>query len=81
MCCWGYCVDLLLNLAKKNEFSFSLFLAPDGQYGELSEGPDGKTATSGQFDTPTYGGGREEDRGGNKREGGRGIGKEFKGEQ
>ncbi|XP_050686740.1 glutamate [NMDA] receptor subunit 1-like isoform X3 [Eriocheir sinensis] len=45
MCCWGYCVDLLLKLAKKNEFSFNLFLAPDGQYGELREGPDGREWT------------------------------------
>ncbi|XP_045112784.1 glutamate [NMDA] receptor subunit 1-like isoform X2 [Portunus trituberculatus] len=45
MCCWGFCIDLLLTLAEKNAFSFSLFLAPDGQYGDLVEGPDGRNWT------------------------------------
>nr|CAG4640619.1 EOG090X00ST [Eulimnadia texana] len=32
-CCRGYCVDLLKQLAKKINFTFSLALSPDGQFG------------------------------------------------
>lgn len=45
MCCWGFCIDLLLTLAEKNDFSFDLLLVPDGQYGDLLEGPDGRNWT------------------------------------
>lgn len=46
MCCWGYCIDLLVTLAEMNTFSFSLFLVPDGQYGDVLEGPDGELKTT-----------------------------------
>ena len=32
-CCTGYCVDLLISLAKKINFTFDLALSPDGQFG------------------------------------------------
>ncbi|XP_059351221.1 glutamate [NMDA] receptor subunit 1-like isoform X2 [Daphnia carinata] len=35
-CCRGYCIDLLKELAKKNNFTYSLALSPDGQFGSLS---------------------------------------------
>nr|CAG4639777.1 EOG090X00ST [Daphnia pulex] len=35
-CCRGYCIDLLKELARKNNFTYSLALSPDGQFGSLS---------------------------------------------
>nr|CAG4644557.1 EOG090X00ST [Leptodora kindtii] len=35
-CCRGYCIDLLKELAKKNNFTYSLALSPDGQFGSLA---------------------------------------------
>ena len=34
-CCRGYCIDLLKELARKNNFTYSLALSPDGQFGSL----------------------------------------------
>lgn len=35
-CCRGYCIDLLKELARKNNFTYSLALSPDGQFGSLT---------------------------------------------
>nr|CAG4649931.1 EOG090X00ST [Sida crystallina] len=35
-CCRGYCIDLLKELARKNNFTYSLALSPDGQFGHLA---------------------------------------------
>jgi len=35
-CCRGYCIDLLKELAKKNNFTYSLALSPDGQFGHFA---------------------------------------------
>ncbi|CAB3376005.1 Hypothetical predicted protein [Cloeon dipterum] len=32
-CCKGYCIDLLLHLSSKINFTFNLALSPDGQFG------------------------------------------------
>lgn len=32
-CCRGYCIDLLKELAKRNNFTYALALSPDGQFG------------------------------------------------
>jgi len=32
-CCKGYCVDLLKELSKMINFTYSLALSPDGQFG------------------------------------------------
>lgn len=34
-CCRGYCIDLLKELARKNNFTYSLALSPDGQFGSF----------------------------------------------
>lgn len=36
-CCRGYCIDLLKELAKKNNFTYSLALSPDGQFGSFGQ--------------------------------------------
>lgn len=35
-CCRGYCIDLLKELAKRNNFTYSLALSPDGQFGHFA---------------------------------------------
>ena len=35
-CCRGYCIDLLKELARKNNFTYSLALSPDGQFGTFA---------------------------------------------
>ncbi|KAL1491040.1 hypothetical protein ABEB36_011696 [Hypothenemus hampei] len=35
-CCKGYCMDLLKELAKKINFTYSLALSPDGQFGNYA---------------------------------------------
>ncbi|XP_037070917.1 glutamate [NMDA] receptor subunit 1-like isoform X2 [Pollicipes pollicipes] len=32
-CCWGYCIDLLNKLSERVNFTFDLFLSPDGEFG------------------------------------------------
>ena len=32
-CCYGYCMDLLVEIAKKINVTFNLTLSPDGQFG------------------------------------------------
>lgn len=32
-CCKGYCIDLLVELSKTINFTYSLSLSPDGQFG------------------------------------------------
>lgn len=34
-CCSGYCVDLLIKLSLKINFTFDLALSPDGEFGSL----------------------------------------------
>jgi hypothetical protein len=34
-CCRGYCIDLLKQLALKKNFTASLALSPDGQFGSF----------------------------------------------
>lgn len=36
-CCRGYCIDLLKELAKRNNFTYSLALSPDGQFGTFGQ--------------------------------------------
>ncbi|KAK7084640.1 Glutamate receptor ionotropic, NMDA 1 [Halocaridina rubra] len=47
MCCWGYCIDLLFTLAKKNNFTFSLELSPSVHYGALKQNSQGKKEWTG----------------------------------
>jgi hypothetical protein len=35
-CCRGYCIDLLKELASRNNFTYSLALSPDGQFGHFA---------------------------------------------
>lgn len=37
-CCYGFCVDLLENLARDLGFQFQLYLVADGKYGVLRDG-------------------------------------------
>lgn len=55
MCCWGYCIDLLLELSKINSFSYTLELSPDGQYGEHYHNEEGKKEWSGLIGELTRG--------------------------
>ncbi|XP_071531320.1 glutamate [NMDA] receptor subunit 1-like isoform X2 [Panulirus ornatus] len=48
-CCWGYCIDLLLTVADINNFTFSLYLSPDGQYGEVEETLEGRKEWTGMI--------------------------------
>jgi len=32
-CCRGYCIDLLIELSKRINFTYDLALSPDGQFG------------------------------------------------
>lgn len=34
-CCKGYCMDLLKELSRKINFTYSLALSPDGQFGDF----------------------------------------------
>ena len=34
-CCWGYCIDLLNKLSERVNFTFDLFLSPDGEFGDF----------------------------------------------
>ncbi|XP_047491768.1 glutamate [NMDA] receptor subunit 1-like isoform X1 [Penaeus chinensis] len=55
MCCWGYCIDLLLELSRINNFSYTLELSPDGQYGEYDYNDEGKKEWSGLIGELTRG--------------------------
>ncbi|XP_069999556.1 glutamate [NMDA] receptor subunit 1-like isoform X1 [Penaeus vannamei] len=46
-CCTGYCIDLLITLANKINFTFELALSPDGEFGSLQMKESGKKEWSG----------------------------------
>nr|XP_053626985.1 glutamate [NMDA] receptor subunit 1-like [Cherax quadricarinatus] len=49
MCCWGYCIDLLHTLAKRNSFTYNLTLSPDGLYGHRYDNDQGQKEWSGMI--------------------------------
>ncbi|CAL4151178.1 unnamed protein product, partial [Meganyctiphanes norvegica] len=34
-CCFGYCIDMLIELSNKINFTFTLALSPDGEFGAI----------------------------------------------
>ncbi|XP_066990575.1 glutamate [NMDA] receptor subunit 1-like [Macrobrachium rosenbergii] len=48
-CCWGYCIDLLLTLSAKNNFTFEVELSSDGHYGEYAVNEQGKKEWNGMI--------------------------------
>ncbi|XP_063869966.1 glutamate [NMDA] receptor subunit 1-like isoform X2 [Scylla paramamosain] len=56
-CCTGYCIDLLITLANKINFTFELALSPDGEFGSLQMKESKKewTGLIGQLVNQTHG--------------------------
>ncbi|XP_043246507.1 glutamate [NMDA] receptor subunit 1-like isoform X1 [Amphibalanus amphitrite] len=49
-CCWGYCIDLLNKLSERVNFTFDLFLSPDGEFGDyVSRNVSGKKEWTGMI--------------------------------
>ncbi|ELU12705.1 hypothetical protein CAPTEDRAFT_179176 [Capitella teleta] len=49
MCCYGYAIDLLLELSKKVNFTFNLHIVEDTQYGELEKRNSSKKTWNGMI--------------------------------